>query len=259
MFNLTAIREQTILNIRDFDGWYGQKQILKNINMDIYKNKISAIIGPSGCGKTTLLRSINRINDEISDYKTSGEIIFEGKNIYDKDVDLTLLRKKIGMVFQKPVPFPMSIYDNVAFGLKIHGIKDKRKRDEIVKLALKRAALWDEVKDELDKPARELSGGQQQRLCIARALAVDPEILLLDEPTSALDPIATQKIENLIEHLSEEYTIIIVTHNLAQATRISDYMYFMYQGELIEWGPTRIMVRSPKKQLTEDYLDGKIS
>jgi phosphate transport system ATP-binding protein len=251
--------EQTILNIRNFNGWYEQKHILKNINMDMFKNKISAIIGPSGCGKTTLLRSINRINDEVSDYKASGEIIYDGKNIYDKDIDLTLLRKKIGMVFQKPVPFPMSIYDNIAFGLKIHGIKDKRRRDEIVRLALKRAALWDEVKDELDKPAKALSGGQQQRLCIARALAVDPEILLLDEPTSALDPIATQKIENLIEHLSEEYSIIIVTHNLAQATRISDYMYFMYQGELIEWGPTRNMVRSPKKQLTEDYLNGRIS
>lgn len=253
------ITEKTILKIINFNGWYDQKQILKNINMDMFKNKISAIIGPSGCGKTTLLRSINRINDEIPDYRASGEIIYDGKNIYDKDIDITMLRKKIGMVFQKPVPFPMSIYENVAFGLKIHGLKDKRRIDEIVRLALKRAALWDEVKDELNKPARNLSGGQQQRLCIARALAVDPEILLLDEPTSALDPIATQKIENLIEHLSEDYSIIIVTHNLAQATRISDYMYFMYQGELIEWGPTRNMVRNPKKQLTEDYLNGRIS
>jgi len=255
---LSAEKEITI-EIKNFNGWYDQKQALKDINMEIKKKKVSAIIGPSGCGKSTLLRSINRINDEISGYRTSGEIIFEGKNIYENNIDLSLLRKKIGMVFQKPVPFPMSIYENIAFGIKLHTARNGRKMDEIIETALKRAALWDEVKDDLDKPASSLSGGQQQRLCIARAIAIDPEIILLDEPTSALDPIATQKIENLIEHLSENYTIIIVTHNLAQAIRISDYMYFMFQGELIESGKTEDIIKSPKEQLTEDYLNGRIS
>jgi len=247
------------IEIKNFNGWYNQKQALKDINMEIKKKKVSAIIGPSGCGKSTLLRSINRINDEIPGYRTKGEIIFEGKNIYENNIDLSLLRKKIGMVFQKPVPFPMSIYENIAFGVKLHTLRNGRKMDEIIETALKRAALWDEVKDDLNKPASSLSGGQQQRLCIARAIAIDPEIILLDEPTSALDPIATQKIENLIEHLSENYTIIIVTHNLAQAIRISDYMYFMFQGELIESGKTENIIKSPKKQLTEDYLNGRIS
>ncbi|UYP00489.1 phosphate ABC transporter ATP-binding protein PstB [Oceanotoga sp. DSM 15011] len=247
-----------IIKIRDFNGWYGDKQALKNINLDFYKNKISAIIGPSGCGKSTLLRSINRMNDEIVEYKVNGNIFYEDKNIFEKDIDLTLFRKKVGMVFQKPIPFPMSIYDNVAFGLKIHGMKNKQKIDKIVVKSLKRAALWEEVKDELDKSANSLSGGQQQRLCIARAIAVDPQIILLDEPTSALDPIATQKIERLIEELSEKYTIIIVTHNLAQAVRISDYMFFMYQGELIESGLTSEIVKAPKVSLTEDYLNGRI-
>ncbi|PWJ90085.1 phosphate ABC transporter ATP-binding protein (PhoT family) [Oceanotoga teriensis] len=247
-----------IIKIRDFNGWYGDKQALKNINLDFYKNKISAIIGPSGCGKSTLLRSINRMNDEIVEYKVNGNIFYEDKNIFEKDIDLTLFRKKVGMVFQKPIPFPMSIYDNVAFGLKIHGMKNKQKIDKIVVKSLKRAALWEEVKDELDKSANSLSGGQQQRLCIARAIAVDPQIILLDEPTSALDPIATQKIERLIEELSEKYTIIIVTHNLAQAVRISDYMFFMYQGELIESGLTSEIVKTPKVSLTEDYLNGRI-
>ncbi|PNR95534.1 phosphate ABC transporter ATP-binding protein [Petrotoga olearia DSM 13574] len=247
------------MEIKNFNGWYNQKQALKDINMEIKKKKVSAIIGPSGCGKSTLLRSINRINDEIPGYRTKGEIIFEGKNIYENNIDLSQLRKKIGMVFQKPVPFPMSIYDNIAFGVKLHTSRNGRKMDEIIETALKRAALWDEVKGDLNKPASSLSGGQQQRLCIARAIAIDPEIILLDEPTSALDPIATQKIENLIEHLSENYTIIIVTHNLAQAIRISDYMYFMFQGELIESGKTQNIIKSPKKQLTEDYLNGRIS
>ncbi|RMA71356.1 phosphate ABC transporter ATP-binding protein PstB [Petrotoga olearia] len=247
------------IEIKNFNGWYNQKQALKDINMEIKKKKVSAIIGPSGCGKSTLLRSINRINDEIPGYRTKGEIIFEGKNIYENNIDLSQLRKKIGMVFQKPVPFPMSIYDNIAFGVKLHTSRNGRKMDEIIETALKRAALWDEVKGDLNKPASSLSGGQQQRLCIARAIAIDPEIILLDEPTSALDPIATQKIENLIEHLSENYTIIIVTHNLAQAIRISDYMYFMFQGELIESGKTQNIIKSPKKQLTEDYLNGRIS
>ncbi|MDK2945667.1 phosphate ABC transporter ATP-binding protein PstB [Geotoga petraea] len=247
-----------IIRTKDFNGWYGEKQALKNINLNFYKNKISAIIGPSGCGKSTLLRSINRMNDEIPTYKVDGDMYYGEKNIYDKDLDLTVFRKKVGMVFQKPVPFPMSIFENVAFGLKIHGIKNKNKLEDVVEKSLKDAALWDEVKDELDKSAYSLSGGQQQRLCIARAIAIDPEVILLDEPTSALDPIATQKIERLIEELSEKYTIIIVTHNLAQAVRISDYMYFMYQGELIETGETPNMVKAPKVQLTEDYLNGRI-
>lgn len=253
------MNEETIITIQNFNAWYDKKQALKNINISIKKNTVSAIIGPSGCGKSTLLRSINRINDEIPTYRTEGEILFDGINVYDKNIDLSLLRKKIGMVFQKPVPFPMSIYENIAFGLRIHGIKNKNKIDEIVEMALKRAALWKEVKDELEKPASELSGGQQQRLCIARAIAVDPQIILLDEPTSALDPIATRKIEDLIEHLSENYTIIIVTHNLAQAIRISDYMYFMFQGELIESGKTSDIVKNPQEKLTEDYLNGRIS
>lgn len=251
--------KEIVIEIKNFNGWYDQKQALKDINMEIKKKRVSAIIGPSGCGKSTLLRSINRINDEIPGYRTIGEIIFEGKNIYENNIDLSTLRKKIGMVFQKPVPFPMSIYENIAFGIKLHTPRNSRKMDEIIEAALKRAALWEEVKDDLDKPASSLSGGQQQRLCIARAIAIDPEIILLDEPTSALDPIATQKIENLIEHLSENYTIIIVTHNLAQAIRISDYMYFMFQGELIESGKTEDIIKNPKEQLTEDYLNGRIS
>ncbi|PNR87954.1 phosphate ABC transporter ATP-binding protein [Petrotoga sp. 9T1HF07.CasAA.8.2] len=251
--------KEIVIEIKNFNGWYDQKQALKDINMEIKKKRVSAIIGPSGCGKSTLLRSINRINDEIPGYRTSGEIIFEGKNVYENNIDLSTLRKKIGMVFQKPVPFPMSIYENIAFGIKLHTPRNSRKMDEIIEAALKRAALWEEVKDDLDKPANSLSGGQQQRLCIARAIAIDPEIILLDEPTSALDPIATQKIENLIEHLSENYTIIIVTHNLAQAIRISDYMYFMFQGELIESGKTEDIIKNPKEQLTEDYLNGRIS
>lgn len=247
-----------VIRTKNFNGWYGDKQALKNINLSFYKNKISAIIGPSGCGKSTLLRSINRMNDEIPEYKIEGNMYYGERDIYDKELDLTIFRKKVGMVFQKPVPFPMSIFENVAFGLKIHGIKNKNKLEETVEKSLKDAALWEEVKDELDKSAYSLSGGQQQRLCIARAIAIDPEVILLDEPTSALDPIATQKIERLIEELSEKYTIIIVTHNLAQAVRISDYMYFMYQGELIETGATSKMVKSPNVKLTEDYLNGRI-
>ncbi|BBE31590.1 phosphate import ATP-binding protein PstB [Tepiditoga spiralis] len=249
---------ENIITFKNFNSFYGNKQVLKDININFKRNKISAIIGPSGCGKSTLLRSINRMNDEVSSYKTTGELIYENKSIYDKNLDLTIFRKKVGMVFQKPVPFPMSIYENVSFGLKIHGIKDKRKIDKIVEKSLKGAALWNEVKDELNKSAYSLSGGQQQRLCIARAIAIDPEVILLDEPTSALDPIATQKIERLIEELSERYTIIIVTHNLAQAIRISNYMYFMYQGELIESGLTSNIIKAPKIKLTEDYLNGRI-
>ncbi|KLO22168.1 phosphate ABC transporter ATP-binding protein [Marinitoga sp. 1197] len=256
--NNVIIKKDDIIEVKNFNAWYGNKQALKDINIKFKRNRISAIIGPSGCGKSTLLRSINRMNDNISDYRISGEILFEDTNIYDKSLDITIYRKRVGMVFQKPVPFPMSIFENIAFGLKIHGMKNKNKIEEIVENSLKKAALWDEVKDELYKSAYELSGGQQQRLCIARAIAVDPEVILLDEPTSALDPIATQRIERLLEELSENYTIIIVTHNLAQAVRISDYLYFMYQGELIEGGLTSEIIKSPKNELTEDYLNGRI-
>lgn len=253
------MQDNAIIKVKNFNGFYGKKCALRNIDTEFYKNEISAIIGPSGCGKSTLLRSINRMNDEVDDYNYTGEILFENKNIFDKKLDITKYRKRVGMVFQKPVPFPMSIFENVAFGLRVHGLKNKNKLSEIVEKALKDAALWNEVKDELYKSAYALSGGQQQRLCVARALAVNPDIILLDEPTSALDPIATQKIELLIEQLSEKYTIIIVTHNLAQAIRISDKVHFMYQGDLIETGNTSDIVKSPKNKLTEDYLNGRIS
>ncbi len=251
-------KNRPIIEVKNFYGYYGEKAGLKDVNFNFLSKKITAIIGPSGCGKSTLLRSINRMNDEIPVYHTEGDILYEGKNVYDSDVDLTVMRKKVGMVFQKPTPFPMSIYDNVAFGPRIHGLRNKQKIEEIVENSLKQASLWDEVKDELFKSAYSLSGGQQQRLCIARALAVDPEVILLDEPTSALDPIATQNIEVLLEELSENYTIIIVTHNLAQAVRISDYMLFMYRGELIESGATSAIVKQPENKLTEQYLNGKI-
>jgi phosphate transport system ATP-binding protein len=251
-------KPSVVISVRNFNAYYSDKKALKDINLDFYKNKITAIIGPSGCGKSTLLRSINRMNDEIAGFRTEGEILYNGKNVNDKKLDLTLYRKNVGMVFQKPTPFPMSIYDNVSFGPRIHGIKNKSKIEYIVESSLKKAALWEEVKDELHKSALSLSGGQQQRLCIARALAVDPEVILLDEPTSALDPIATQKIEILLEELSQNYSIIIVTHNLSQAVRISDYMAYMFQGDLIEYDSTSRIIRSPKNELTEQYLTGRI-
>lgn len=247
-----------IIEFKNFGAYYGEKKVVNNVTFPVYKNKITAIIGPSGCGKSTLLRSINRINDEIPGFKVEGSLLIDGKDVYKDVYDLTVLRKKVGMVFQRPVPFPMSIYENIAFGLKIHGVKDKSKINKIVEKTLKEAALWDEVKHELDKNAYSLSGGQQQRLCIARSLAIEPEVLLLDEPTSALDPIATQRIESLLERLSEKYTIVIVTHNIAQAIRISDYIAFMFKGELIEFGETSEVVRNPKNKLTEEYLNGKI-
>ncbi|WP_126994151.1 phosphate ABC transporter ATP-binding protein PstB [Thermosipho globiformans] len=247
-----------IIKFKNFGAYYGEKKVVNNVTFSVYENKITAIIGPSGCGKSTLLRSINRINDEIPGFKVEGSLLIDGKDVYTDVDDLTVLRKKVGMVFQRPVPFPMSIYENIAFGLKIHGVKDKSKINKIVEKTLKEAALWDEVKHELDKNAYSLSGGQQQRLCIARSLAIEPEVLLLDEPTSALDPIATQRIESLLERLSEKYTIVIVTHNIAQAIRISDYIAFMYKGELIEFGETSEVVRNPKNKLTEEYLNGKI-
>ena len=249
---------EPIIEIENFSAYYGDKVAVKNVTMKIFKNQITAIIGPSGCGKTTLLRSINRMNDHIPGFRVEGKIYFKGQDIYDPKLDVTEYRKKVGMVFQKPTPFPMSIYDNVAFGPRIHGTKSKHVLDRIVEESLKKAALWDEVKSELNKPGTKLSGCQQQRLCIARALAVEPEVILLDEPTSALDPIATQRIEKLLEELSENYTIVIVTHNIGQAIRIADYIAFMYRGELVEYGPTREIVERPKSKLTEEYLTGKI-
>lgn len=246
------------IEIRNLNFYYGGSvPVLKNINLQIYKNKVTALIGPSGCGKTTLLRCINRIHDLYPGNRYEGEIIFGGRNILDKDVDLIELRSRIGMVFQKPTPFPMSIFDNVAYGLRLKGIKNKKILQERVEKALREAALWDEVKDKLHQSALGLSGGQQQRLCIARAIAVEPEVLLFDEPTSALDPISTGKIEDLIIQLKDKITIVIVTHNMQQAARISDFTAFMYLGELIEVGPTEKIFTNPEKKLTEDYVTGR--
>ncbi len=251
--------EKLKMQVKNFYFYYaGSKEpALKNINMPIYENRVTALIGPSGCGKTTLLRSFNRMHDLYHGNRYEGEILLDGENILREDIDLIDLRSRVGMVFQKPTPFPMSIFDNVAYGLKIRGIKDKAELSERVEKALKQAALWDEVKDRLNEPASGMSGGQQQRLVIARALAVEPEVLLFDEPTSALDPISTAKIEELVVQLKENVTIVIVTHNMQQAARVSDYTGFMYMGELIEFDKTDIIFTSPKKKLTEQYISGK--
>ncbi|NLK04354.1 MAG: phosphate ABC transporter ATP-binding protein [Clostridiales bacterium] len=253
--------EETILNrkifTKDLNLYYGANHALKDINMDINEKAITAFIGPSGCGKSTYLRTLNRMNDLIPDVKISGEVILDGENIYDSRVDTTLLRKKVGMVFQQPNPFPMSIYDNVAYGPRIHGIKSKARLDEIVEKSLIGAALFDEVKDRLKKSALGLSGGQQQRLCIARALAVEPEVLLMDEPTSALDPISTIKIEELMIELKKKYTVAIVTHNMQQAARISDYTAFFLVGEVIEFSSTDKLFTRPEDKRTEDYITGR--
>ena len=247
------------LEIRNFNFYYGSYQALKNINMPIYEKRVTAIIGPSGCGKTTLLRSFNRMHDLYPGARYEGEIIMhpEGTNLIDKKADPLKVRMRIGMVFQKPNPFPKSIYENVAYGLRIRGIKNKKLLDEAVEKALRYAALWDEVKDRLHTNAYSLSGGQQQRLCIARAIAVEPEVLLFDEPTSALDPISTAKIEELIVELRQRITVVIVTHNMQQAARISDYTAFMYLGELIEFGPTEKIFTKPDQKLTEEYITGR--
>jgi len=247
------------VSIKNLDAWFGTKQALKNINLDIKPNAATAIIGPSGCGKTTLIRCLNRMHEMTPGATAKGHIIVDGDiDIYDKSVDPVIIKRRIGMVFQKPNPFPtMSIYDNVSAGLKLNGVKDKRLIKEVVKESLEGAALWDEVKDELDKPGIGLSGGQQQRLCIARALAMQPEVLLMDEPTSALDPIASSKIEELVHVLKKELTIITVTHNMLQAARVSDYTAFMYLGELIEYGSTSQIFKTPQKELTERYISGK--
>lgn len=236
---------------------YGSNHALKNIGLDLYSNKITAFIGPSGCGKSTYLKTLNRMNDLVSNVKIEGQVLLDGEDIYDERVDTTLLRKKIGMVFQQPNPFPMSIYDNVAYGPRIHGIKNKSNLDDIVEKSLKGAALWDEVSGRLKKPAFGLSGGQQQRLCIARALAVEPEVLLMDEPTSALDPVSTLKIEDLMDALKEKYTVAIVTHNMQQAARIADYTAFFLAGELVEYAATTELFTAPKDTRTEDYITGR--
>jgi phosphate transport system ATP-binding protein len=237
--------------------YYGTNHALKDVNLNLYTNKITAFIGPSGCGKSTYLKTLNRMNDLVPSVRIEGEILLDGENIYDPRVDTTLLRKKIGMVFQQPNPFPMSIYDNVAYGPRIHGIKNKSELDDIVERSLKGAALWDEVSDRLKKSALGLSGGQQQRLCIARALAVEPEVLLMDEPTSALDPISTLKIEDLMDELKEKYTVAIVTHNMQQATRIADYTAFFLVGEVVEYASTTELFTAPEDKRTEDYITGR--
>ncbi|MDO5038140.1 phosphate ABC transporter ATP-binding protein PstB [Clostridium sp.] len=246
----------SIIETKNLNLYYGTNKALKNINMKFNKNEVTALIGPSGCGKSTFLRTINRMNDLIDSVKIEGEVLFEGENIFS-DYDVIDLRKRIGIVFQKPNPFPMSIYDNVAYGPRIHGIKDKKRLDEIVEKSLKGAALWDETKDRLKKSAMGLSGGQQQRLCIARTLAVSPEVILMDEPTSALDPISTNKVEDLIEELKKEYTVIIVTHNMQQAGRIADKTAFFLNGEVIEYGKTEDIFYKPKDKRTEDYITGR--
>lgn len=237
--------------------FYGENHALKNISMNIRQNAITAFIGPSGCGKSTFLRCLNRMNDLIDNVKIEGSILLDGENIYDAGVDTTLLRKKVGMVFQQPNPFPMSIYDNIAYGPRIHGLKNKAELDEIVERSLRDAAIFDEVKDRLKKSALGLSGGQQQRLCIARALAVEPEVLLMDEPTSALDPISTLKIEELMEQLKKKYTVIVVTHNMQQAARVSDDTAFFLVGEVVEYGATGDIFTRPKDKRTEDYITGR--
>lgn len=256
-YNSNEYNDEYVIETKELNLWYEDNHALKNINMKFRKNKVTAIIGPSGCGKSTLLRCFNRMNDVIEGCRIEGEVLFKGENLYNNNADIRINRKKIGMIFQKPNPFPMSIYDNIIYGPKIHKIEDNEILEEITENCLKRAVLWDEVKDRLKDTAMSLSGGQQQRLCIARALAVEPEILLMDEPTASLDPIATQKIEDLIFELKKEWTVIIVTHNMQQAARISDYTGFMYLGELIEYGDTTQIFENPHQKLTENYITGR--
>lgn len=249
--------ENSKISVKGLDLYYGENHALKDINMEIRSNAVTAFIGPSGCGKSTFLKTLNRMNDLIDSVKISGNILLDGEDIYDQRVDTTLLRKKIGMVFQQPNPFPMSIYDNIAYGPRIHGVKNKKTLDEIVEKSLKRAAIFEEVKDRLKKSALGLSGGQQQRLCIARALAVEPEVLLMDEPTSALDPISTLKIEELMENLKKDYTVAVVTHNMQQAARVSDDTAFFLVGEVVEFNATETIFSHPKDKRTEDYITGR--
>ena len=245
------------ITVRDFNFYYGSAKVLHGITLDVPENQVTALIGPSGCGKSTFVRSINRMNDIIPDAHGEGTVLIDGKNVYGRETDVVELRRRVGMVFQKSNPFPKSIFDNVAYGLRINGTKNKRDLAEVVEKSLTRAALWDEVKDRLHNSAFALSGGQQQRLCIARALAIDPEILLMDEPASALDPIATTKIEELIYELKSNYTIVIVTHNMQQAARVSDRTAFFMLGKLIEYGDTKTIFMTPKEKMTEDYVTGR--
>ncbi len=245
------------IQIENLDLFYGEFKALDNINLKIYENKITSFIGPSGCGKSTLIKSLNRMNDLVESCRIKGNVLLDGKDIYNKETDINLLRKKVGMVFQKPNLFPMSIYDNIAFGPRTHGIKNKKELDFLVEDSLKKAAIWDEVKDRLNTRALDLSGGQQQRICIARALAIQPEVLLMDEPTSALDPISTAKIEELIQELKKDYTIVIVTHNMQQSARISDYTAFFLSGELIEFNETKKLFSLPEDDRTEQYITGR--
>jgi phosphate transport system ATP-binding protein len=248
---------KTKIQVRDIRFYYGQTQVLKGINLDIYENKVTAVIGPSGCGKSTLIRMFNRMNDLIPKTRLEGSILLDKEDINDSKTDVVEIRRRVGMVFQKPNPFPKSIFDNISYGLEVNGIKDRRKKEEIVVQSLQKAALWDEVKDRLNESALGLSGGQQQRICIARCLAVAPEVLLFDEPCASLDPISTQKIEELILELKKEYTIVIVTHNMQQAARVSDYTAFLYLGELMEYGETEQIFTVPRNKMTEAYLTGK--
>jgi len=253
----TAKPHDAKIEVTKLSLWYGSKPALRDIAMDIPPNHVSALIGPSGCGKSTFLRTLNRMNDLIDNVRMEGNVRIDGVDIYNRNVDVVELRKRVGMIFQKSNPFPKSIFDNVAYGPRINGVHDMRKLEEIVESTLKRAALWEEVKDDMKKNALSLSGGQQQRLCIARALAVDPGVLLMDEPASALDPIATAKIEELIYQLKSNYTIVIVTHNMQQAARVSDYTAFFYMGEIIEFGETKKIFTTPEKKQTEDYITGR--
>ncbi|WP_028308694.1 phosphate ABC transporter ATP-binding protein PstB [Desulfitibacter alkalitolerans] len=248
---------QTKIEVEGLNLYYGSLKALSNVSLQLPSNQVSALIGPSGCGKSTFIRTLNRMNDLISGVTIQGKVLIDNINIYDKEIDVVELRKRIGMVFQKPNPFPMSIYENVIYGPRCHGVKDKKKLNEIMEKSLKKAVLWDEVKDRLKDSALSLSGGQQQRLCIARVLAVEPDIVLMDEPTSALDPIATLKIEELVTNLKEDYTIVIVTHNMEQAARVSDTTSFFLNGEVIETGPTELIFTNPKQKKTEDYITGR--
>lgn len=249
--------DNPVIRVVGLDAFYGKKQVLRGINLDIFPNSVTAIIGPSGCGKSTFVRCINRINDLNPNFHIEGSIFFNGVDIYRDGMDVVELRKRIGMVFQKPNPFPKSIYENIAYGLRIQGINDKERLDEAVRTSLEKSALWDEVKENLKRNALTLSGGQQQRLCIARALAIEPEVLLLDEPCSAIDPISTAKIEELIYQLKKDYTVVIVTHNMQQAARVSDYTGFFLLGELIEFAPTQRIFTTPRDKRTEDYITGR--
>lgn len=249
--------EDIILETKNLFLNYGDKQALKEVSLKVYKNNVTALIGPSGCGKSTLLRCFNRLNDLLDNCQIKGEVLYHDKNLYSQGIDVVQMRKKIGMVFQHPNPFPKSIYENVAYGPRVHGVKDKKTLDEIVKRSLNKAALWDEVHERLFDNAMSLSGGQQQRLCIARTLAVEPEIILMDEPCSALDPIATSKIESLIDTLKQDFTVIIVTHSMQQAARVSDFTGFMYLGEMIEFGKTEKIFSAPEVELTNNYITGR--